>query len=149
MGALGSALEEKAAFDDEKIQKKVSKTQKKIRDILASRERRKVVREARVVRAEAQAGAQASGTTGTSSAVTGIGGIGSQLLSNLSFLDQVGKLNDDVSIFQQRLVRHREKTQRDMRRSGTGAAITNLAVTGASLYATGGFSGAAPAAGAV
>jgi len=76
--------------------------QQRIQDVKTARERRKAVRQARTARAEIEARAQASGTASTSSAVSGAGTVGTQLASNLSFLDEVKKETQTASMFEGR-----------------------------------------------
>lgn len=104
--------------------------EQRIQDTRAARERRRAVREARVARAEIEAGAQATGTATSSGAVTGAGTVGTQLASNLSFLDTVNELQEQSSIFRESAARRRGRAQ-DLE------AGMSLISTGASLFAGG------------
>jgi hypothetical protein len=98
-GIKGGIDAKKAAGDQADAQEKSEKTQQKIRDLQAARERRTQVRQARAQRAEMVAGSGAGGTLQSSSSITGAGSVGSQLGSNLSFLDQTQGLAQQASIF--------------------------------------------------
>jgi len=112
-------------------QKRAMKAQARIQEVKAARERRKQVRAAQQAQAQMAAGAQASGTTQTSGYTGGSGSVQTQLGANLSFLDQVGGLTQQASIFNQRAATHSSK-------AATGQAISSLAMQGASLFAPGG-----------
>ena len=112
-------------------QKKANNLQRRIQDIKTQREKRKAIREARAVRSSIQTGAQASGTAGTSSASTGVGSVGTQLATNLSFLDEVGGLTNQISIFEQKAA---DKT----RRAGEIEAVRGLGIEAASIFGGGG-----------
>ena len=111
-----------------KNQKKAQQAQQRIQEVKAARERRKQVREAQVAQAQVEAGAQASGVTQTSAAVGGAGSIQTQLGSNLSFLDQVGELTQQTSIFNQRAASASS-------RAATSQAVAGLGLQGASIFA--------------
>lgn len=108
--------------------KRARATERRIQDVRAARERRRAIREARVARAEVEAGAISSGTSTSSGAVQGAGAVGTQLASNLSFLDTVGDLQKASSIFREQAASHRGRAS-DLQ------AISGLASTGASLFA--------------
>lgn len=129
---VGSAVEQReqsraAGRDAERARQ----TQQKIQDVKSARQRRQAVRNARLQRAELETGAQASGTSTTSSATTGIGNVGTQLASNLSFLDTTSALAEEASIFQGKAAKHG-------RRGREVNAITSSAIQGASLFKPGG-----------
>lgn len=123
-GTAYSIDQQKAA---ERDQERASAIQRKIQDAKTQRERRKSVREARMSKANVEAGAQASGTSNTSSAVTGVGSIGTQLADNLSFLDQVTDQTNQISLFE-------EKASKSLRRAKDGEAVGSLAFQSASLF---------------
>lgn len=88
---------EKAA----KVQKNANKMRQRAQELAAARERRKQVQEARQIRAQLVARNQASGTSQSTSAVQGLGGVNTQLQSNLSFLDTSTQLSAQESAFNQ------------------------------------------------
>lgn len=109
-------------------QRKAGAAQRKIQDIKTQRERRQAVREARAARAEILSGAVASGTTSTSSVEAGVAGLGTQLASNLSFLEQASELTNQISIFEQ-------NAANKLRRAGEIDSIRNTGLQVASLFA--------------
>lgn len=106
--AVASREERKAA---ERDMARARKAQDRIRQIKEARERRRAIREARMQRAKVEQGAVASGAQGSSSVTTGVGSITSQLGANLSFLDQVGALQQQTSIFQSAAAKHQSRAQ--------------------------------------
>lgn len=108
-------------------QRKASAAQRKIQDIKTQREKRRAIREARAARAEIVSGSVASGTSASSSTATGTGSIGTQLGSNLSFLDEVGQLTNQVSLFEQ-------KAADRLRRAGDIDSARNTALQVGSLF---------------
>ena len=75
---------------------------KRIADVRAVRERRNVIREGRIARAQSvAAGVQSGAGAGSSGVAGGVGSVGSQLNANLSFLDTVKTAEANISIFQQ------------------------------------------------
>lgn len=85
-----------------KEEKKAKVVERQIADVKAARERRRQIREARIARAEVETAAVATGTGGSSSAVSGAGNVGTQLASNLSFLDTVEGLEAGASLFREK-----------------------------------------------
>ena len=82
-----------------KAEEKSQETQQKINDLKTARERRSQVRQARAQRSEIVAGSGAGGTLQSSSSISAAGNVGTQLGSNLSFIDQTQKLSSQASIF--------------------------------------------------
>jgi len=117
--------QQKAAARD---QKRSSQAQQRIQNIKAARERRKQVRQAQQAQAQLSNQAQATGTSSTSSATNAAGSVQTQLAGNLSFLDQVQTLTNRASIFNQKAANHTG-------RAATGQAVSNLALTAASIFA--------------
>ncbi len=108
---LGSAVEQREERRaGERDQKRARAAEKRIQDIRAARERRAAVREARAARAAAEQGGVASGASG-SGQVLGVGTVGTQLASNLSFMDQVKTLSDQSSLFQEAAAKHYSRSQ--------------------------------------
>jgi|18_taG_2_1085343.scaffolds.fasta_scaffold00673_3 Flp pilus assembly protein TadB len=110
-------------------QKRANQAQQRIQSIKAARERRKQVRDAQQAQAQMAAGAQASGTTQTSGYTGGSGSVQTQLGANLSFLDQVGGLTQQASMFNQRAATHSSS-------AATGQAVSGLAMQGASIFSS-------------
>jgi len=96
--ATGGAISQRKAA---KAQAAAQRTQQRIADIKASRERRKQVAQARQARAQIESQAGAAGIAGSSGAIGAESSVQSQLGSNLSFLDQVQSLSQQTSIFNQ------------------------------------------------
>lgn len=135
LAATGAATGAYSAYEGHqgrKEEKRARKVEGRIRDVQTARERRRAIREARVQRADIEAGAQATGVAGASGAITGAGTVGTQLAANLSFLDQVSELQDRASMFRERAASRFGKAQ-------TASAVSGLAFTGASFGASGGF----------
>ena len=110
--------------------RKANVASRRIQDIKAARERRKQVREAQRAQAEIVQGAQASGTSASSGAITGAGSVQSQLASNISFLDNVGDLTNQASIFSQNAADARSK-------GATRRAQLDLALQAGTIFALG------------
>ena len=72
-------------------------------------------------------GAAQSGVATSSGAVQGAGAVGTQLASNLSFLDQSSELTNQISLFRQR-------SADASGRASTYSAVSGLAMQGASLF---------------
>lgn len=71
--------------------------QQRLQDIRAQRERVRIVRTARIAAAESAVTAQAQGAGGSSSAATAQSGITAQAAGNISFLNQVQDLNQQIT----------------------------------------------------
>lgn len=111
VGFVGGAVESREQRRaGERDQKRARAAEKRIQDIRAARERRAAVREARAARAAAEQGGVASGASG-SGQISGVGTIGTQLASNLSFMDQVKTLSDQSSLFQEAAASHYSRAQ--------------------------------------
>lgn len=82
-------------------QRRANKLQQRIADVKASRERRRMIAEARVKRAQLANAAELTGVSESSGAIAGQGNIQSQAASNISFLDQVQTLNTQSNAFMQ------------------------------------------------
>ncbi len=106
---------------------KARKAEQRLQNVRAARERRAAVREARLQRAQIQSGAAQSGVATSSGAVQGAGAVGTQLASNLSFLDQSSALTNQISLFRQR-------SADASGRASTYSAVSGLAMQGASLF---------------
>lgn len=129
----GLALPVQAREDQKSAERREGRAraeERKIRDIKNARERRRAIREARVQRAEIEAGAQASGTTSTSGAAQGVGTVGTQLAANLSFLDEVGARATSASLFRESAARKRSQAQDKQQ-------LFDLGVTGVKMAAGG------------
>lgn len=126
---LGSAIESREERKSaERDQKRARAAEKRIQDIKAARERRAAVREAMKARADINTGVVASGVSGSSAAVAGLGTINTQLATNLSFLDQVKSLSDQSSLFQEAAAKHYGRAQ-------DFSDLSNLSMQGASMFA--------------
>lgn len=112
----------------ERDQKRARAAEKRIQDIKAARERRAAVREAMKARADINTGVVASGVSGSSAAVAGMGTINTQLATNLSFLDQTKSLADQSSLFQEAAAKHSSRAQ-------DFSDLSGLAMQGASMFA--------------
>ena len=106
---------------------KARKAEQRLQNVRAARERKAAVREARLKRAQIQSGAVQGGVATSSGAVQGAGAVGTQLASNLSFLDQSSQLTNQISLF-------RQKSADASGRASTYAAVSGLAMQGASLF---------------
>mgnify|MGYP000280059944 CR=1 FL=1 len=84
-----------------KARKKENALSRRIQDVQAARERRKLVGQARVARAQATAQAEGAGAGSTSGAVIGTGTISTQAGTGVSFLNTVQDLTNQKSIFSQ------------------------------------------------
>lgn len=124
-GTVASAQQQRKAS---RAQRRSQETQQRIADVQASRERREQVRQARVARANLQAQAVGAGVETSSSAQVGQAQVGQQLAGNLSFLDTVGDLSRQASIFNIQAAQAQS-------RAATIGAVTSLATQGASLFA--------------
>lgn len=120
----------KARKEAQKEQNKARAAERRLQNIRAARERRQAARQARMARAQIESGAVASGTTGTSSFAGGVGGVQTQLASNVSFLNQAQQLTNQQSIFEQKAANKLGKAQ-DLE------GLRDLAIRGGSLFAGG------------
>lgn len=93
-----------------KASNKALETERRMEDIKQARERRRQIREARIVRANMEQQSVAGGTTKSSGANAGIGNISNQLAGNLSFLDTQGDLAKQASAYNQKASNYRYKT---------------------------------------
>lgn len=78
-------------------QKKAAAAQQQQQAVSTTRSRRQGIREMQIRRAQALASAQASGTLGSSGAAGGIGGLSSQLGSDMGFSTQMSGLSARIS----------------------------------------------------
>lgn len=90
IAGIGLGLTAVGTVNQMQAQRKATSAQKKMRNLETARQRREQIRQARIARANIASGAVASGTERTSGAISGMGQIGTQLGSNLSFMDSVG-----------------------------------------------------------
>lgn len=132
----GAAKQRKAGKKQEEAleaqaeeRRKAEETQQKIRDLKTARERRQLVRQQRVQRAEIITGAAAGGTLTSSSAQTGAGSVVTQGASALSFLDQVQSLGAQTSIFNINAAKFGTEASAAGAEGREGAAITSLGTT--------------------
>jgi len=110
-----------------KASKRASRAQQRIQDIKAARERRRQVQQAQQAQAQIASNAQVGGTTKSSSVVGARDSVQSQLAGNLSFLDQVGDLNRQTSIFNQKAADFRSN-------AAALQQLSSLSLQGASLF---------------
>lgn len=125
--AVGTAASVHQSAQARSEQRKAARVERRIQDVKAARERRRAIREARIARADVEAGAQATGAGTSSGAITGSGTIGTQLASNLSFLDQASELQTQSSIFRQKAANFSGRAQ-------DFGAVSNIALTTGSLF---------------
>lgn len=78
-------------------QKKAAAAQREQQAVATRRSRRQGIREMQIRRAQAIASAQASGTLGSSGAAGGIGGLSSQLGSDMGYSTQMSGLSARIS----------------------------------------------------
>jgi len=114
----GGAISQRKAA---KAQAKAQRTQQRIADIKAARERRSQVAEARRARAQIESQAGVSGIQGSSGAIGAQSSVQSQLASNLSFLDNVQSLSQQTSIFNQQAAKAQSN-------AATAGAIRDTAI---------------------
>ena len=126
---VAAGKQKKAQAQQAEQQRKSEETQQKIRDLKTARERRQLVRQTRQQRAEVVAGAAAGGTLQTSSAQTGAGSIVTQGASAASFLDRVGGLGRQSSIFNINAAAAGSRASSARVDVATGAAFQGLGTT--------------------
>jgi hypothetical protein len=101
--ALGSLfLSHQQSNKAERANKTERQLQQRMADVKASREKSKLLREARRTRATLAQNAVNTGVSGSSGATAGQSGVRSQLASGVSFLDQVQSLSQTSNIFAQK-----------------------------------------------
>lgn len=125
VGTVSSAQQQRKAA---KNQRRAQQTQQRIADVQAARERRDQVRQARVAQANLLSQQVAQGVQTTSGGQTGVAQVGQQAAGNLSFLDTVGDLSRQASIFNIQAAQAQS-------RAATAGAISGLALQGSSLFA--------------
>ena len=111
--------------------KRANQRQQQQQDAKVARERRKQVREAQSARSETIASAVAAGgvgALGSSSVSQATGSVGTQLASNLSFLDTQQQLAGEESIFRQKAAdaRGRADTLSAVSSVSSGAASSGI-----------------------
>ena len=92
ISAVGQFKQQKAAKKAARAQEESLRLQQRSASIRAARERVQQVREARIKRAQAVAGAAIGGTLDSSGLAGGVGGIQSQLGANLAFSQNIEDL---------------------------------------------------------
>ena len=97
IGAGASVAGTISSIKAQKSQRKAARAQARIAELQRSRERRDTIRRARIARAQVENQVGSAGLLASSSAQGGTSSIGSQLASNLSFLDQAGALNTSAN----------------------------------------------------
>lgn len=112
-----------------KASNKALETERRMEDIKQARERRRQIREARIVRANMEQQSVAGGTTKSSGANAGIGNISNQLAGNLSFLDTQGELAKQASAYNQKASNYRYKTN-------LASSATSIVDDGFNLFET-------------
>lgn len=78
-------------------QRKAMRIQRRQAALQEAKQKRELVRQGRISAATAASNAENQGVAGSSSAQGGVGSIISQVGSNMSFLDQYGKLSDQIT----------------------------------------------------
>lgn len=112
-----------------KASNKALETERRMEDIKQAKERRRQIREARIVRANMEQQSVAGGTTKSSGANSGIGNISNQLAGNLSFLDTQGELARQASAYNQKASNYRYKTN-------LASSATSIVDSGFNLFET-------------
>ena len=126
-GTLYSLEQQKdAAKEMQKQQKKSAKLQQKKADIGMARERAKQVRRARAQRASALAAGQTGEGTGGSGLAGAQADIGSQLGSNLSFLQKNAQISKQLSDLN---VSSGNKISKANTRASYGAGVASVATS--------------------
>lgn len=110
----------------ERANKKQNELQQRLADVRASKEKSKLLREARRAKASLANSAVFSGASGSSGATAGQSGLTSQAASGISFLDQVQSLSQTSNIFAQKAADARSN-------QGIANTLTGLAMKGASV----------------
>lgn len=108
---------------------RAAEKERQIQDLQQARERRRQVREARIVRANMQQEAASGGVSSSSGATAGINDIGRQLSGNLNFLDTVGSMSREASVFNQRASNYQTK-------AATAESFGQIAQSAGSLFAS-------------
>lgn len=98
VAAVGTAASIAAQNKANKYAKQANEYQRNIDNLKQARARVQAIREARLKAGAVQQTAETQGVGNASAALGGLGSIASQLNSNLSFLDQTGRLADQASI---------------------------------------------------
>lgn len=94
----GTAKSIQAGQDAAKQSKVASRLQQQQQALVAARERRDAIRQARIASANLTQAGETQGASTSSAAAGGLASVGSQLNSNLSFLDQNKVLADQGTI---------------------------------------------------
>lgn len=113
-----------------KDSRRAQAVQKRIQDVKAARERRKLLNQARVNQASILAQGQAAGGGQSSGVQSGASQQSTQAASGISFLNQVQDLTNQASIFNQSAANSKS-------RANTAGAIGEIASGYTSLYGTG------------
>lgn len=114
----GARRDEQSAAAGERLERK------RLADVRAVRERRGVIREARIARAQSVASGVASGAgAGSSGPAGGEAGIASQLKANISFLDTVRDVESRINIFQEAGAGARSRQQKSRATAELGSTI--------------------------
>lgn len=77
--------------------RKSMRLQRRQQALQEAKQKRDIIRQGRIAAATATANAENQGASGSSAALGGVGSIRSQVGSNLSFLDQYGRLSDQIT----------------------------------------------------
>lgn len=125
----------KASKRAAKAQEQGNELERQRQNLAAAKERRDLLRKARVSRADAKNNAAAQGVSTSSAAQGGLGSIESQFSSNLSFLDNYNLITDQAS---KRMSEYRYYQQKAQRTSALHKFFINTAITGATAVAGGG-----------
>lgn len=125
VAAVGSAYYQRRSG---KEQKKAIRAQQRQADLANARERRGLIRNARVARASIESQAALTGLTGSSSASASTSNVQGRLGENLSFLDQNMQLSEQASIANERAAGY-------MTKASNIGAIGSAVSTGLSWFA--------------
>ena len=144
LGALAVAGTAYSIMEQEKAkdrQKEAAKEQRKIRNeqkaqnaSQAAQERRKQLREERIRRSKILATSQAAGVTGSSGETGALGGLSTQLATNLG--SNLGALNSaaDISLFSQNAANFSSAADQASANAQMGGQVAGLAFQANSLF---------------
>lgn len=126
VAAVGTAASIQQSRQSRKASKRAARAQRRISQRENQRERIRQLRESQIARAQITAGAAQTGTLSTSAFEGGVASIGSQAAGNISFINQIESLQQQIHKNQQRAA--------DFSANAQGIqAITNLGVQAAGM----------------
>lgn len=102
IAAVGTAASIQQSRQARKASKRAARAQQRISERQNQRERLKQLRESQIARAQVTASAAQTGTLGTSAFEGGVASLQSQAAGNISFINQIESLQQQVNKNQQR-----------------------------------------------